>query len=413
MIVSPLPPRVPPPAPLDAPRTFRCFARWHGSWLLGKSEETAREAVVSVLPRIPALLAAQPIAPLVHAVLEETDAARRWPCEWREHLEQAYYQQAARNTMLLARYSRISAVLRSSGIPHMPLKGVDMIRNVYRNMALRGMMDIDILVRPAQAVEAARIVCALGYSPLRTGGMPAVPTPSPYLNSRYLVPEDGGVPVHLHWHLLNTSVPRLRPLEAIDMERVWSRSSSCAGPLSRTLHPMDRFLHLCDHALKHSFCSLAQWVDLGLLVQGGGQARPGVGVRLESAVEEARATGRETGVAFALRYLADVMGLPIPAEVRHPLRRVPQGPLERYFDRRVCAGTSREGLCVLVYLAEEPNWRSRLRFLWRSLAPPPDALAAIDLPPSGRTIGWRDYGARLGSAFRLAARLAREEAGDR
>lgn len=308
--------------------------------------------------------------------------------------------------MLLSMYARISAVLRARGIEHAPLKGIDLVCNLYKNIALRPMQDIDLLVQPEDAGRAAGHLCEMGLRPLRGRGMPERVQVTPFLNSRYFVDEsDVRLAVHLHWHLLNTSVPRERQVRALGVERLWSRLVRDEQSGGLVLSPLDRFLHLCDHALKHSYGSLIQWVDLALILYGGPQVRRHVELDPEAVVAEARATGRETAVAFAVEYVRDLLGVPVPPGLRQRLRRVPRGWVERWFDRRVRSGRSTDGLCVLLYGSEEPDWRSRLRFLWGSLAPPPEALGAIDLPEHGGLPGWRDYAARAGSALRLAGRV--------
>lgn len=289
-------------------------------------------------------------------------------------------------------------MLRTTGIPHIPLKGIDCLLNLYQSKALRPMDDIDLLVHLSDAGPAESALLSLGYA--RITGPNAV-HPSPYLNSRlYRSNAPSGPAIHLHWDLVNGSIPIASPRAAADLQRSWARSTE--SPLGFLFDPADRFVYLCAHALKHSFSVWAHWMDLGLALFGGPEAVPGRGLDPVRVVEAARAGGQERAVGLAATLLRDLFDLPVPAALTD-LRPRPTPLAERLFESLVRGGRQREGMCALVYWGDRPDWAARLRFLRGVLAPPREDLGTIDRADGARA-GWPDYLRRAGSALALAGR---------
>jgi hypothetical protein len=152
--------------------------------------------------------------------------------------------------------------LGGAGVPVIPLKGVTLANSLFGDAAYRVCSDIDILVRPEDALRARRLLLARGYtSPFsedffahhqfRTSAdcplLPIVDEPAcPYLSE-------------IHWTLLQHSS---RDAEALD--EVWSqaRPKDFFGVRAYDLAREWQFLYLAEHAAYHKWDRLKWLADL-------------------------------------------------------------------------------------------------------------------------------------------------------
>lgn len=175
-------------------------------------------------------------------------------------------------------------------IEGIPLKGLHLAHHLYPSPGFRDMGDLDLLVRRSALRAADASLRTLGYQPdfdpqtLEGGTLNAV---------EYW--REGSMPVHLHWHVANASLPQY--MVRIDVEEIWRDARNGA------LAPHHLLVTLCEHALKHSFAELIHLTDIEL-------ASRGVDWRLAS--ECARRWGVEPAVHIALVLLRDLAGVESP-----------------------------------------------------------------------------------------------------
>jgi hypothetical protein len=204
------------------------------------------------------------VDPLVYHALE-TDAGRAAvPRGVMDRLARAYYQHAALNGRLYAELRRILTACARAGIPTIVLKGAAIAEQVYGNVALRPMRDLDLLVRQQDVKAADDLLRRLRYRPdesYRSGAW--------YLNHHHhLAPyrsSDGRVVVELHGHIVPPGAPVRVPVEDL-----WRRArpASIASTPTLVLAPRDFLLHLClDVSCLDRFvgklrtlCDIAAWV---------------------------------------------------------------------------------------------------------------------------------------------------------
>ncbi len=165
------------------------------------------------------------VAPLLHYALIEkglrSDAA----------LRRAYYETAAHN---VNRLNALDALAERCG-SLVAIKGIDLARRVYPNVATRPMHDIDVWVSDGGLPDAERALAELGYRP-------AMPEMSKNLtrlvkHARLYVggPRDS-VGIDLHWSLVGNENDRRAPSLA------WFRERA-----SDTLEPTAHLLYLAAH----------------------------------------------------------------------------------------------------------------------------------------------------------------------
>jgi hypothetical protein len=236
--------------------------------------------------------------------------------EW-AGLQGVYYAQGARNAALLAALREVLTAFAQRAIPVLVLKGAALAETVYRNVALRPMRDLDVLVRREYVTDAADVLEYLGFAPDEWYR----PREWYLEHLHHLVPyRRGQATVEIHHRLLPPSLP----LVVADGE-LWARSCPAvvAGVPARVLAPDDLVLHLALH-----------------LAASDGFAAGLCGVRdLAEALRQHRgeidwsrlavsARGLERPVRAALEVAARLLGAVLPATARAALVSGRFGPLE-------------------------------------------------------------------------------------
>lgn len=268
-------------------------------------------------------------------------------------------------------------VLSRLGPEVIPLKGLHLLETHYRP-GERDLGDLDLLVPRSRVGAADAALRAMGFKPvveaariLEAGGG--------FLNAA-LYQKDGAFPVHLHWHVVNASLPLF--MMAIRAEEIWSESAAgvVAGARARRMAPHHLLVTICEHALKHSYDALIHLADIDRVWRAG----------VDSA--EAQRTARRWRVGNALSlgvHLArEILGT--PADLRPP-----SGALARWIVGCVRADRRWAGLGAMGYLSMARGWRERLRFVRASLAPPPREVEAF-----GKRPGWGSLARRARAAVR-------------
>jgi len=170
-----------------------------------------------------------------------------------------YLQSAARNLKLYDQLREILEALHGARIPVIVLKGACLAEHVYKNIALRPMADIDLLVRKDDLGHAMDTLMRSGYRQhmqLRLEASEII--------GQHLPPlvRPGGVKVELHWTLTCRS--------KIELDQIWQRARTISNGV--VMAQEDLLLHLCEHlAHRHTFeTGLRPLCDVASLVRNSG-----------------------------------------------------------------------------------------------------------------------------------------------
>jgi len=221
----------------------------------------------------------------------------------------------------------------------LPLKGLHLAHRVYPSPGLRDMGDLDLLVRRSSLRDADAALRQLGYAPdfdperVDGGTLQAV---------EYW--REDAMPVHLHWHVSNASLPHF--MYRIDVDEIWRDARDGA------MAPHHLLVTLCEHALKHSFAELIHLTDIELVSRG---------VDWDLVGDSARRWGLENAVYYALALLRDLAGLETPG-FRRPRLDWAGRVFLALARRRRWNGLSALGLMSMT--------RQKGRFVRETLAPP-------------------------------------------
>jgi hypothetical protein len=271
-------------------------------------------------------------------------------------LEGLYKRNWYANQLAFESCARVLQALQDAGVEPLLLKGCPLALRYYADIGARPMNDIDLLVSPDEALEAARVLARLGWLPER--GRTLSPSTLAHAHAHGFRRERGGE-LDLHWHVLYFCQD----------EAVTRRFREAAVPLqlnrvaTRTLCSADHLLSVCLHGLVWNEIPPMRWVvDAMLLVQN--QQHP---VDWQRLLEMGRACRGSLSLHAALSHLRERFEAPVPEFVLEELARTPTTRLER----EIYATATRGG-----------NWRNA-RLLWLGYQARPAG--------DGRSVGLADF----------------------
>jgi hypothetical protein len=184
------------------------------------------------------------LSPLLHSRIRSLGEAATTPAPIAARLRDAYVHNGLRNTAAFEEIGLILQALGNAGVDAIVLKGAFLAQQVYRDAALRPMLDVDLLVHRPALRRAAEVLGSLGYR--FPGGSAAKPAPD---QGSHLPPlsAPGALPVELHWTLVPPTAA------AIDLRHAWktAREVEVAGAAVLALSPEHLLHHLCLHVSCH------------------------------------------------------------------------------------------------------------------------------------------------------------------
>lgn len=253
------------------------------------------------------------VTALLYHRLKGIDSELVPPAIW-QILQKSYYRNVFRSIQLYRELQEITTALQAHQIPTLILKGAHLGAAVYDSIALRSMLDIDLLVPQHQVERAVEQIKALGYEP----STPWLSLDA-YLAYQHHVPPfirpKAVAALELHWRI---TLPNRA--HSIPMDELWQRSITVSvnGSSVQGFCPEDLLLHVCMHATYHHWfqqgvrflCDITEIVH-----RYGGQ------LDWEAVIERAAAWEWQRGVYLALVAAQQLLGAPIPADVLEKLNR--------------------------------------------------------------------------------------------
>ncbi|MEE9911664.1 MAG: nucleotidyltransferase family protein [Deltaproteobacteria bacterium] len=225
----------------------------------GVAAKTERLASVSAdeWRRVIVLARQHSVSPLLHHRLKSL--ALSLPVEPADELKKDHLVLSMRNVRLYHILSDVLQLLQEKNIAVMVLKGAYLAEAVYSDIGLRGMNDIDLLVKKDDLPRVEQTLLASGGE---ATDCQRVITQDNY-HFGYKLP-GSGIKAEIHWTLM--------AMDNVtnDIHGMWARSQgvTIAQTATRALSPEDLLLHLCLHMAKHVFdMQLRMLCDIGEVVR--------------------------------------------------------------------------------------------------------------------------------------------------
>lgn len=225
-----------------------------------------------------------------------------------ELLKSAYYRTLSVNLRLMQDLKAVLWEANQEKIRAVLLQGADLLHNVYDDVGLRPLTDVDLWVWKEDYPAMVNVLGRLGYE--RDAIYPTTF-------------RRGATTLDLHTHVLWADRIRTRRnLINADEADILARARciQVEGEEALCLDPSDQFLYLALHLLKHRASRLIWLVDLKSLVREWGEPD------WKALVERARELGQEKTVVCMLYLLRGILGFPVPESLK-ALAGV--GPLEK------------------------------------------------------------------------------------
>ena len=305
-----------------------------------------------------ALIARERIGPLLHRALGQGELFS--PATFAA-LRDSYRATAMRNLILLRELGGCLERLASAGIATIVLKGAALACPVYRSLAVRPMVDLDILVHRRDWSRAQAVIEDLGFRRLRLE--PRRGTFAEFENGVAFA-KPGTVPIDLdlHWSLLDS------PFYQREMVSEWfwetARAQELGGASALTLGPEALLLHLSAHLmLHHRGAGLLWWTDIAEVLHVEGAA-----MDWDEVFARSRAYHLLLCMGKVLAELAAHWGAPVPAEVLRRLAASRPSTMEADLFRRLTTDVT-AGERFWTDLRGMMDWRQALSFAGIQLLP--------------------------------------------
>ncbi len=246
------------------------------------------------------------VASLLHRALQSNGALGRLPHPVRARLEEERRAAALDNLRNYGQFRRVARALRERGIPVIALKGLHLAELVYRDISLRPMSDLDILVPRSQLEQTVATLRGLDYGFAEDLSGAAIAMLDIKCNIG-LAHRDVDVWLEVHWSLDEPPGRYTAVLEAVWRNAIPARLGDADALV---MSPEFLLLHVCAHlACNHAFAfSLHALCDIAEIV------RQHPAIDWTVVVDHGRRHGWGRGVGAALRLASDHLGAAVPAD---------------------------------------------------------------------------------------------------
>lgn len=187
------------------------------------------------------------------------------PTQAQTALANAYNQILARNIRFYQSFETMLSDMNEAEIDCIPLKGIYLAQTVYKDLGLRHLSDIDILIRSKDVAAMLKLMNHAGWQVVK-----AMPR-SEFENQQFAPAHPytffkNGITVELHTHLYNRN-----QRATISQSELWSQTvkqSFCGGSIVQFSAEM-LLQHLCLHLYKHiigpdaklvNFCDIHEFI---------------------------------------------------------------------------------------------------------------------------------------------------------
>jgi hypothetical protein len=296
---------------------------------------------------------------LLYRNLQKADALDRLGDEYRRKLESIYYQTVRLNLKLLHDLKEILHQLNKKNIQVVLMQGISLLQQVYQDIGLRPMKDIDLWVMPEDFRALTNTLNALEYQKGRF-----------YPNTF----SKGETSIDIHTHLLWADRIKARSILLNKSQQFVydnTRSINVEGHKTLSLNPYDQVLYLSLHTIKHYAERLIWMVDIKSIIKEWNRSRWG------EFMKRAAELGLEYILGHIIFLLKEVLGYQPSTEARQVLEDVRPGVLGKMVLKKRKKTGALPIWSPLLLLSGGKGLRQRIAFAFEELFPRPEVLRQV------------------------------------
>ena len=300
----------------------------------------------------------------------------------RERLQSIYYQTVLFNLRLIHDLKEVLHLLNQKKIQVVLLQGIALMQQIYVDIGLRPMTDIDLWVLQDDYSSLINILSSQGYQR------------DPIYPNTF---RKGSTTFDLHTHILWADRIKARALLLTkSQEHIYNdtRIIHFEGQEALCLSQYDQVLYLSLHALKHDVKRLIWLVDIKCLLADWKRSD------WEALLNRARELGQEKTISYIFFLLLHLLDFRLPVEARRLLERKRLHFMEK---KALRERIKRDALPVWAPLLLFPSGKglhNRLCFILETLFPRPEILRQVFVDSPDRKV-WQLYAKRVLQLFSM------------
>jgi hypothetical protein len=309
---------------------------------------------------------------LFYRNLEKSGLLEKLSSQQRERLQGSYYKTAGFNLKLIHDLKEILQIVNQEDIRVVLLQGMDLLHQLYEDIGLRPMIDIDLWVLQKDYAGLISILTSQGYQR------------DPIYPNTF---RKGSTTFDLHTHILWADRIEARKwLLNKGEEDIYqsARLIDFEGQEALCLSPADQVLYLSLHALKHHMNRLIWLADIKGLLENCDRSD------WKALISRARELGQEKTLSYILFLLVNVFDFQLPPEAHQVMQRKRIHFLEKRILRKRITGPSLPFWAPVFLFSSEIGWRNRFLFIFENVFPRPEIMRQIFVDSRDRRL-WQLY----------------------
>jgi len=232
---------------------------------------------------------------------------------YKEKFKKIHIKSWANNRMLFEKLSPLLSIFHENDIQTIILKGAPLIVRYYKDIGLRPMSDLDILIPTHEAHKAIHLLQKLGWVAALN---PLEKSLDSYILLRHALEFKNlaKFEMDLHWHLLKMC------LSPDADQEFWDGAIPIEfnDVFSQCLNPADNLFHICIHGAFPNKVPPIRWIADAFMV-----LRSGEEIEWNRILVQAQRLHMILPIKAAMQYLHDVFHAPIPDDFLQHLDQLP------------------------------------------------------------------------------------------
>lgn len=273
------------------------------------------------------------------------------PGKFIEPIKNSYIRIKQQTSEQIAAARELVYMGEQKGIPVMAIQGLSLKSTVYKNLDVRHLGDLDIMVRPKDREGFRGLVVDAGYS-----------NKSPLFPDLF---DRGFIQVDIHTHILNLDrIKTRRFIFPEDLTPMWNRAVKTETGL---LMPdfFDNIIALSAHALKHCYSRLIWLTDIYECLLICSKEPKGWAVL----IERAGFWGQKRILLYAVVLAERLLGARIPFWVKNELGLKDLNIMERHYLRLRTNGFAPRSLPHVLWLQSINSPGRKIKYLKEVIFP--------------------------------------------